>query len=108
MCNEDFRQQLLARQPRQQFDREKYEKLIKEQRGDNIVDLMWCVEEFAELSQAVSKVVRGRTDIINVYEEIADVLISIGYIKDILGLSDDLIISAIDIKINKGDGQNAE
>lgn len=104
MCNEDFRQKLLSRQPR--FDRDKYEKIIEERRGDNVVDLIWCIEEFSELSQALSKAARGKTDIINIYEEVADSLISIGYIKNIFGLSDDLIVSAMDIKIDKDDERN--
>lgn len=105
MCKEDFRQKLLSRR-QSHFDRDKYEKMIKERRGDNIVDLIWCIEEFSELSQALSKAARGKTDIINIYEEVADSLISIGYIKNIFELSDDLIVSAMDIKIDKEDKRN--
>lgn len=37
----------------------------------------------------------------NILEEVADVLLCIGYIQEIAGLSDDLIVSAMNVKIDR-------
>lgn len=90
------------------MNREYYKDVIKESinslqdqnpRGHH--NLIICMEELTELQQALSKELRGKGDPINILEEIADVLISIGYIKEIVGLSDELIVSAINVKIDR-------
>lgn len=59
------------------------------------------MEELAELQQAISKELRGKGDTVNILEEVADVLLCIGYIQEIVGLSDDLIVSAMNVKIDR-------
>lgn len=93
------------------MDREHYKETIKRsidllkykkplsQRGH--YDLIICMEELAELQQALSKELRGKGDPVNILEEVADVLLCIGYIQEIVGLSDELIVSAMNVKIDK-------
>lgn len=99
------------------LDRGRYKRVIRESieslqdgnpRGHH--DLIICMEEMAELQQAISKELRGKGDSANILEEVADVLLCIGYIQEICGLPDDLIVSAMNVKIdrlesilNKGD-----
>ena len=47
-----------------------------------------CMEECAELIQAISKAKRGKLDKENMMEEIADVLICIDMLKQIYNISD--------------------
>ena len=47
-----------------------------------------CIEECAELIQAISKEKRGIHDMIHLSEEIADVLICVEMIKQIYGIKD--------------------
>ncbi len=57
-----------------------------------------CMEECAELIQAISKAKRGRTDRDNMIEEIADVLICIEMLKQMHMISDDEINKWIEKK----------
>lgn len=57
-----------------------------------------CMEECSELIQAVSKELRGKTDIEHLAEEIADVLISIELLKQIYNVSQSTIYDWINYK----------
>lgn len=57
-----------------------------------------CMEECAELIQAISKEKRGKSDKDHLSEEIADVLICIEMLKEIYSISDDMISEWIQIK----------
>ena len=57
-----------------------------------------CMEECAELIQAISKELRGKSDRIHLAEEIADVLICIEILKQIYGITDELILDWIKSK----------
>ena len=57
-----------------------------------------CMEECAELIQAISKELRGKSDRIHLAEEIADVLICIEILKQIYGIADELILDWIKSK----------
>lgn len=46
--------------------------------------LVICMEEMAELQQQVSKMIRGKPDILALHEEIADVELSLKFLKFIL------------------------
>lgn len=90
------------------LDRGRYKRVIRESieslqdgnpRGHH--DLIICMEEMAELQQAISKELRGKGDSANILEEVADVLLCIGYIQEICGLPDDLIVSAMNVKIDR-------
>lgn len=57
-----------------------------------------CMEECAELIQAISKAKRGKIDRDNMIEEIADVLICIEMLKQIYMISDEKINKWIEKK----------
>ena len=57
-----------------------------------------CMEECAELIQAISKELRGKSDRMHLAEEIADVLICIEILKQIYGITDGLILDWIKSK----------
>ena len=57
-----------------------------------------CMEECAELIQAISKEKRGKSDKDHLAEEIADVIICIEMLKEIYSISDDMISEWIQIK----------
>lgn len=50
-----------------------------------------CMEECSELIQAISKEKRGKSDRMHLAEEMADVLICIEILKQIYGITDELI-----------------
>ena len=57
-----------------------------------------CMEECAELIQAISKEKRGKSDKEHLSEEMADVIICIEMLKEIYSISDDMISAWIQIK----------
>ena len=57
-----------------------------------------CMEECAELIQAISKEKRGKSDKSHLAEEMADVIICIEMLKQIYSISDDMISDWIQIK----------
>lgn len=57
-----------------------------------------CMEECAELIQAISKEKRGKSDRMHLAEEMADVLICIELLKQIYGITDELILDWIKSK----------
>ncbi len=57
-----------------------------------------CMEECAELIQAISKAKRGKLDKNNMTEEIADVLICIEMLKQLYSITDECINKWIKIK----------
>lgn len=61
----------------------------------NDVQSTVCMEECAELIQAISKEKRGKPDKSNLAEEIADVIICIEMLKQIYNITDDEIYSLV-------------
>lgn len=57
-----------------------------------------CMEECAELIQAISKEKRGKSNKSHLAEEMADVIICIEMLKEIYSISDDMISEWIQIK----------
>ena len=57
-----------------------------------------CMEECAELIQAISKEKRGNSDKDHLAEEMADVIICIEMLKEIYSISDDMISEWMQIK----------
>lgn len=57
-----------------------------------------CMEECAELSQAISKGLRGKLNRNNLIEEMADILICINILKQIYKISDAELDKMIDKK----------
>lgn len=68
---------------------------------DGCYNLVIVMEELAELSQAISKVLRGKGDRTNLIEELADVSICIEYIKSICDIKQDTLDRAISIKAKR-------
>lgn len=63
--------------------------------------LLACAEEMAELSQAIIKKLRGAKSNASVVEEIADVLLSVEYIREICGISYEEIQKLINFKLER-------
>lgn len=57
-----------------------------------------CMEECSELIQAISKELRGKTDIVHLTEEMADVLICIELLKHMYGIGPSELESWIQAK----------
>lgn len=61
-----------------------------------------CMEECSELIQSISKVIRNKEGSVDsVIEEVADVLICIEWIRDILDIDDDTLAEAKEYKIRR-------
>lgn len=67
-------------------------------------NLIIVMEELAELQQQLSKYLRGKGDHLDLVEECADVLVGIGYIKAICGVTDAEINKAINVKVDRLQG----
>ena len=72
-----------------------------EQLGEK-TKLVICMEEAAELSQAISKYYRNKPDRLNLIEEIGDMIICIESLKQICNITEEEIIKAINVKIDRG------
>ena len=64
--------------------------------------LVICMEESAELSQALSKYYRNKPDRLNLVEEIGDMIICIESLKQLYGIKDEEICKAVNVKIDRG------
>ena len=60
-----------------------------------------CMEECAELIQAISKMKRGKDNRNNLIEEMADVMICIEILKQVYGISDNEIQNYVRQKQNR-------
>lgn len=61
--------------------------------------LIFAIEEMSELQKELTKVLRGEGDRYGVLEEMADVLISMEYIRMAMGFDYDDLTDAEDVKI---------
>lgn len=64
----------------------------------NGIQLVVCMEELSELTQAISKEIRGKDNRNNLVEEMADVLICIEILKQVFEITDEDIDSWIKYK----------
>ena len=64
----------------------------------NGMQLVVCMEELSELTQAISKEIRGRGDRSNLVEEMADVIICLEILKQVFEITDEDIDSWIKYK----------
>ena len=76
-------------------------KKSNEQLGEK-TKLVICMEEAAELSQAISKYYRNKPDRLNLIEEIGDMVICIESLKQLYSIEDEEICKAINVKIDRG------
>lgn len=70
------------------------------------LNLLIVMEELAELQQELSKYIRGRDSYAGVIEELADVYLGIKYVQNILGISDELLNKAINVKLDRQANRN--
>lgn len=64
-------------------------------------NMIICMEELAELTQQISKVLRKKKDSIHLLEELADTQISVYYIQQICNISNEELNKAINVKIDR-------
>lgn len=74
---------------------------IKEDKFRGETQLKIAIEEMAELTQQITKTMRGKQDTIHLLEEFADVCLILGYIKETIGFIDEDIKTAITVKSNR-------
>ncbi|WP_312448428.1 hypothetical protein, partial [Lacrimispora sp.] len=73
-----------------------------------------CIEELAELIQAINKFDRAKENLIktgkarelveaerNIVEEIADVAIMIAQLQELLGIDDERVMGIVDMKLDR-------
>lgn len=68
------------------------------ERYGNGMQLVVCMEELSELTQAISEEIRGRDDRNNLVEEMADVIICLEILKQVFEITDEDIDSWIKYK----------
>lgn len=60
-----------------------------------------AMEEFAELTQAISKQIRGYNNRIGLLEEMADAYICLEFLKSIFDISPEELQKAMDVKLQR-------
>lgn len=68
---------------------------------DNSYNMVLAVEELSELQKAIIKYLRGSEDKMAIVEEMADVLLSIMSVQDILGIPTYDLYKAVNVKANR-------
>lgn len=63
--------------------------------------LLIAMEELAELSQELSKQLRGKGNRVGILEEMADVAIATRYARRVLGITDEELNQAICVKLDE-------
>ena len=70
-------------------------------KSDTNIKCIIAMEEFAELTQEVSKYLRGEGDRYALLEEMADVYLCLDNLKQIFAITDDLVKKVIDVKLQR-------
>jgi NTP pyrophosphatase (non-canonical NTP hydrolase) len=65
------------------------------------MNLIIAMEELAELQQRISKELRGKGDRTALIEEMADVRLVFGYLRDIFNISDEELDRALNAKLER-------
>lgn len=60
-----------------------------------------CMEELAELTQQISKQLRGKGDKAHLAEEIADVYICLDMLRKMYGVDSELLVTLISYKLDR-------
>lgn len=92
-----------------EYDKERILKVIRDSIDANSVDrtprghrnLIIVMEELAELSQQVSKELRGNCNKFDLLQELADVQLCIYYIQEICNIDDKQLQDAMVVKSNR-------
>ena len=74
-----------------------------DQRGHE--NLIIDMEEMAELSQEISKYIRGKGDHFSLLEEMADVQVCLYHLQNLFNISDEELNKAVNVKINRCAGR---
>ena len=69
-------------------------------------NLIIIMEELAELQQAISKSIRGKEDRTNLIEELGDVYLCIKYVQKIFDISNETLVKAINVKLDRQNEKN--
>ena len=91
------------------MNKESLMKIIVDSVNSNMVDgnprghrnLIIVMEELAELAKEISKELRGKGDVTNLIEELADVQLGIYYVQEIVGIDDKTIEKAMSVKMDR-------
>ena len=108
MDREEFKKQYLRvdNKVRKEYDKDHILKIIKDSIEANSIDnnmrghrnLIIVMEELAELSQQVSKELRGKCNSLDLLQELADVQLAIYYILEICEIEDWQLEAAMIVK----------
>lgn len=89
-------------------DRDKINKIMIDSIDSNVKDedprgyrnLIIVIEELSELAKELTKQLRGKGDIANILQELADVQLGIYYVQEIVGIDDKSLFNAMTCKMN--------
>ena len=110
MNREDFENGMNSASPK--VDKNYMDKVIRESltplpdNSNGTQNLVIIMEEFMEAAHEVSKYLRGKADMVALTEELADAYLSIRYVQQICGISDDTLNKAINVKLERQDKRN--
>lgn len=91
------------------MEREKIDRVLRDSIESNSGDgnprghrnLIIVMEELSELTKEISKELRGKGDRDGIIEELADVILGIYYVQEILGIDNESIKRAVAVKTER-------
>ena len=86
--------------------KESLKKIPDELNSDGTMNLVIVMEELAELSQEVSKALRGEGSKFCLIEEMADVCLGIKYLQEIFDIKEEDLAKACNVKLNRQNLRN--
>ena len=75
---------------------------------DGVYNLVVVMEELGELTQEISRFIRGKGDKEALMEELADTCLGIKYVQLLCDISDDELKKAINVKTKRQDKRNKD
>lgn len=78
----------------------------KNQNQKGVMNTIIVMEELAELSQELSKAIRGKGNRIDLIEELADVYLGVKYVQEIFDISDETLARAANVKLYRQNERN--
>lgn len=86
--------------------RESLRDIPENQNQKGTMNTIIVMEELAELSQELSKAIRGKGNRMDLVEELADVALGIKYVQEIFDISDETLARAMNVKLYRQDQRN--